>query len=195
MLLYELLTGTTPFDARDAEEGGIRRDAADHPRGGAAEAEHAAQHAGRRRCRPSRRTRGADPRQLEPVLRGELDWIVMKALEKDRNRRYETANAFAADVQRYLNDEPVEACPPSAGYRLRKFSRRNRRSCDRGGNRGDTGRRHGGQHVAGGGGPEAQHQAEADRKQAEADRKQAQLQGRRHAEADGDRRGGHRPSR
>ena len=60
-------------------------------------------------------------------MRGELDWIVMKALEKDRDRRYETANGFAADVQRYLADEPVQACPPSAGYRLRKFVRRNRR--------------------------------------------------------------------
>ena len=61
-------------------------------------------------------------------MRGELDWIVMKALEKDRNRRYETANGFATDVQRYLADEPVQACPPSAGYRLRKFARRNRRA-------------------------------------------------------------------
>src|SRR5262249_13117411 len=57
---------------------------------------------------------------------GELDWMVMKALEKDRTRRYESASAFAADVQRYLADEPVLACPPSAGYRLRKFARRNR---------------------------------------------------------------------
>jgi hypothetical protein len=55
-----------------------------------------------------------------------LDWIVMKALEKDRNRRYETASAFAADVHRYLDDEPVQACPPSALYRFRKFARRNR---------------------------------------------------------------------
>src|SRR5262249_24472616 len=55
---------------------------------------------------------------------GELDWIVMKALEKDRNRRYETASAFAADVERYLKDEPVQAGPASAGYRLRKFLRR-----------------------------------------------------------------------
>ena len=59
-------------------------------------------------------------------MRGELDWIVMKALEKDRNRRYETANGFAADIQRYLNDEPVQACPPSAMYRFRKFARRNK---------------------------------------------------------------------
>src|SRR5262249_51095061 len=60
-------------------------------------------------------------------FRGELDWVVMKALEKDRNRRYETATAFAADVQRYLHDEPVQACPPSRWYRLRKFARRNKR--------------------------------------------------------------------
>ena len=59
-------------------------------------------------------------------MRGELDWIVMKALEKDRSRRYETASGFAADVRRYLADEPVEACPPSAWYRFGKFARRNR---------------------------------------------------------------------
>ena len=59
-------------------------------------------------------------------MRGELDWIVMKALEKDRRRRYETASDFAADVMRYLTDQPVEACPPSAWYRFRKFARRNR---------------------------------------------------------------------
>ena len=59
-------------------------------------------------------------------MRGELDWIVMKCLEKDRARRYETANGLAADVQRYLADEPVTAGPPSAAYRLRKFARRNK---------------------------------------------------------------------
>ena len=63
---------------------------------------------------------------MSALFRGELDWIVMKALEKDRNRRYETAKDFAADVQRYLADEPVQACPPSMGYRLRKFVRRNK---------------------------------------------------------------------
>src|SRR5207248_8988729 len=72
--------------------------------------------------------RRSDPRRLAQLCRGELDWIVMKALEKDRNRRYETASAFAADVQRYLHDEPVLACPPSAWYRFRKFARRNRRA-------------------------------------------------------------------
>ena len=70
--------------------------------------------------------RSIEPRKLSGLVRGELDWIVMKALEKDRNRRYETANGLAADLRRYLADEPVQACPPSAGYRLRKFARRNR---------------------------------------------------------------------
>src|SRR5262249_23831372 len=70
--------------------------------------------------------RQSDPRQLSRLFRGELDWIVMKALEKDRNRRYESASAFAADVQRYLNNEAVQACPPSAIYRFRKFARRNK---------------------------------------------------------------------
>src|SRR5207249_11752027 len=58
--------------------------------------------------------------------KGELDWIVMKCLEKDRNRRYETANGLAYDIHHYLHDEAVEACPPSAGYRFRKFVRRNK---------------------------------------------------------------------
>src|SRR5262249_26321024 len=72
--------------------------------------------------------RGTEPAKLTRLVRGELDWIVMKALEKDRNRRYETANGFALDLQRYLADEPVQAGPPSAAYRLRKFVRRNKRT-------------------------------------------------------------------
>jgi tetratricopeptide (TPR) repeat protein len=108
------------------------------------------------------------------VLRGELDWIVMKALEKDRDRRYESASAFATDVQRYLNDEAVSACPPSAGYRLRKYVRRNRRVLAMVGvvaaslltataiSIWQAARA-----------TEAQHEAEADRKQAEADRDRA----------------------
>ncbi len=67
-----------------------------------------------------------EPRKLTGLLRNELDWIVMKALEKDRRRRYETANGFAADVLRYLSGEPVQAVPPSAGYRVRKFVRKHR---------------------------------------------------------------------
>src|SRR5919197_2546423 len=63
-------------------------------------------------------------KELIPLLRGDLDWIVMKCLEKDRARRYETANGLARDLERYLRDEPVEARPPSAGYRVRKFLRR-----------------------------------------------------------------------
>src|SRR5262249_42310164 len=70
--------------------------------------------------------RKSDLKRLSQSFRGELDWIVMKALEKDRNRRYESASAFAADVQRYLNNEAVQACPPSMSYRLRKFVRRNK---------------------------------------------------------------------
>ena len=74
----------------------------------------------------------------------------MKALEKDRTRRYETANGLARDVERYLADEPVEACPPSAGYRLRKFARQHRGgSGDGGGVRGAAGRGDGDQHRAG----------------------------------------------
>src|SRR5262249_31348749 len=72
--------------------------------------------------------RQTEPAKLARLVRGELDWIVMKALEKDRSRRYETANGFAMDVQRYLADEPVQACPPSAWYRFRKFARRNKRA-------------------------------------------------------------------
>jgi tetratricopeptide (TPR) repeat protein len=68
--------------------------------------------------------RRSDPKRLSQLCCGELDWVVMKALEKDRSRRYESASALAADVQRYLADEPVLAGPPRAGYRLRKFARR-----------------------------------------------------------------------
>jgi hypothetical protein len=70
--------------------------------------------------------RGTEPKKLTGLLRHELDWIVMKALEKDRTRRYETANSFAADVNRYLAGEAVQAHPPSTAYRLRKFARRHR---------------------------------------------------------------------
>src|SRR5439155_13620499 len=70
--------------------------------------------------------RGVEPKKLSGLVKGELDWIVMKALEKNRSRRYETANGLAMDLQRYLSDEAVQACPPSARYRLGKFARRNR---------------------------------------------------------------------
>ena len=70
--------------------------------------------------------RQSDPKRLSQLCRGEVDWIVMKAMEKDRTHRYETASAFAADVQRHLRNEPVAAGPPSAWYRVRKFARRRR---------------------------------------------------------------------
>jgi WD40 repeat protein/serine/threonine protein kinase len=126
VLLYELLTGTTPFDRERLKEVGY-----DEMRRILREEEP---------VRPSTRistlgqaatvsaNRQSDSKKLGQLVRGDLDWIVMKALEKDRNRRYESASAFAADVQRYLHDEPVLACPPSAWYRFRKFSRRNRRA-------------------------------------------------------------------
>ena len=72
------------------------------------------------------RQRGTEPRALTRQVRGELDWIVMKALDKERARRYETANALAMDLRRYLNGEPVLAAPPGAGYRARKFVRRHK---------------------------------------------------------------------
>jgi hypothetical protein len=124
VILYELLTGSPPLDPSQFQRGAVLemlrmvRDV-DPPR-------------------PSTRlsttgvlpniaaTRDIDPAQLKRLLQGDLDWIVMKALEKDRTRRYDTANAFAADVLRHLAYEPVVAAPPSAAYRVRKFVRKNR---------------------------------------------------------------------
>lgn len=124
VVLYELLTGTTPLERdrfrRAAWDEMLRMIRDEEPQ------------------RPSTRLSGsgslptvAAQRQLEPIrltrlVRGELDWIVMKCLEKDRSRRYDTANGLARDVERYLTDEPVEACPPSAAYRLRKTARKHR---------------------------------------------------------------------
>src|SRR5262249_48629347 len=127
VLLYELLTGTTPLDKDRLSRVGY-----DELRRIIREEEPP---------RPSTRistlgaaagtgspNRGSEPRKLSAMVRGELDWIVMKCLEKDRNRRYETVSGLIADLQRYLHDEPVLACPPSAAYRFRKLARRNRRT-------------------------------------------------------------------
>jgi tetratricopeptide (TPR) repeat protein len=127
VLLYELLTGTTPFDGERLRTVGfdemrriIREEEPPKPSTRISTLGQAAATVSA--------NRQSDPRRLSQLCRGELDWVVMKALEKDRNRRYESASAFAADVQRYLHDEPVHACPPSAWYRFRKFARRNKRA-------------------------------------------------------------------
>lgn len=126
VLLYELLTGRTPLDAKEltkADYDEMRRRIRDEDpiypstQLTSMNAEELTTIAKRRNTEPAR---------LNRVMRGELDWIVMKALEKDRNRRYETAAELALDVQRYLNFEPVKAAAPSSMYRFRKFARRNK---------------------------------------------------------------------
>src|SRR5262249_54463401 len=125
VLLYELLAGSTPLTSKRMKE--------------AAYAEILRMIKEEEPPRPSARlsdsgealasisaNRHTEPAKLTKLVRGELDWIVLKALEKDRGRRYETANGLALDVQRYLADEPALACPPSAWYRCGKFARRNK---------------------------------------------------------------------
>jgi serine/threonine protein kinase/tetratricopeptide (TPR) repeat protein len=123
-VLYELLTGTTPLEKRriqNADWDEIRRLIRDEdpprPSTRLAATEALPSVAACRRSEPGR---------LPRLVRGELDCIVMKAVAKDRGQRYDTANSLARDVERYLNDEPVEARPPSAGYQLAKFVRRHK---------------------------------------------------------------------
>jgi WD40 repeat protein len=123
VILYELLTGSTPLERKRFKEAAwfemlrlIKEEEPPKP---------SARLSGSGTLPSIAAQRKLEPARLTKLVRGELDWIVMKALEKDRARRYETANGFARDVQRYLADEPVEACPPSRGYRLRKFARKN----------------------------------------------------------------------
>ena len=124
VILYELLTGTTPLEKQRFKDAAwqemLRLIKEEEP------------------PKPSTRLSGSgslpsiaaqrslEPAQLSRAVRGDLDWIVMKSLEKERSRRYETANGLARDIERYLHDEPVEACPPSAAYRFSKFAHRNR---------------------------------------------------------------------
>jgi len=125
VLLYELLTGATPFDAETLREAGynemqriIREEEPDKPSTKLSTLGEA--------LTDIARHRRTEPDSLTKLIRGDLDWVVMKTLEKDRTRRYETANELARDIERHLGDEPVVAGPPSTVYRLRKFIRRNR---------------------------------------------------------------------
>jgi serine/threonine protein kinase/tetratricopeptide (TPR) repeat protein len=125
VLLYELLTGTTPLQKKRLTRAAmlevlrlIREEEPPRPSTRLSESKDSL---------PSiSAQRQTEPAKLTKLVRGELDWIVMKALEKDRNRRYESANGLGLDILRYLHDEPVAAGPPSNTYRLKKFLRRNR---------------------------------------------------------------------
>jgi serine/threonine protein kinase len=125
VLLYELLTGSTPLDRKRLTRAAItealrviREEEPPRPSTRLSESKES--------LASISAQRHTEPTDLARLLRGELDWIVMKALDKDRGRRYETANGLARDLQRYLADEPVEACPPTVGYRLRKAFRKHR---------------------------------------------------------------------
>ncbi len=125
VLLYELLTGSTPLERRRLRAvtysellRQIREDAPPRPSSRLGEVVVDSTMVSDRRS--------VEPARLARLLRGDLDWIVMKSLDKDRSRRYETANGFARDIQRHLDGDPVEACPPSTVYKLRKFTGRHR---------------------------------------------------------------------
>ena len=115
-----------PVRQGGARQARPRRDAADHPRRRAAAPQRRVSTLQPEALSTTSQRRGTDPRRISAALRGELDWIVMKALEKDRGRRYESASAFATDIQRYLADEPVLACPPTTMYRFQKFARKHK---------------------------------------------------------------------
>ena len=124
VLLYELLTGTTPVDRKSLGKAAllevlriVREVEVPRPSAKLSTIDTLPSVAA---CR------GTEPAKLSKLMKGELDWVLLKALEKDRTRRYETANALGRDIQRYLGDEVVEARPPSAGYRLKKFVRRHK---------------------------------------------------------------------
>jgi hypothetical protein len=126
VLLYELPTGTTPFDKErlksvnfDEMRRMIREEEPPRP-------STRVSTLGAEALSTISQRRSSDPQRISANLRGELDWIVMNALEKDRSRRYESASALAADIQRYLSDEPVLACPPTAMYRFQKFARKHK---------------------------------------------------------------------
>ena len=125
VLLYELLTGALPFDRKEMRQAGlaeiqriIREQDPPRPSTRITQLGPASTEAAQ--------NRHTEPRRLVSELRGDLDWITMRALEKDRTRRYQTANALSADIRRHLSSEPVSAGPPSTTYRAGKFVRRHR---------------------------------------------------------------------
>jgi serine/threonine protein kinase len=128
VLLYELLTGVLPFEAEALREGGL-----DHIRQVIREEDpktpstRLSTISGEESTRVAQ-LRRTDVRTLGRKLHGDLDWITLKAMEKDRTRRYETAHALAQDIERHLDHEPVVAGPPSTVYKMKKFVRRNRAS-------------------------------------------------------------------
>lgn len=129
VLLYELLTGALPFDSKTMREVGLGEVCriireVDPPKPSTRLKSQI--NFDRTDATMIARLRGVDPNSLSRMLRGELDWIIMKAIEKDRQRRYATASDLASDIQRHLKHEPVSAGPPSTGYRVRKFVQRNR---------------------------------------------------------------------
>ncbi|MGO9464276.1 MAG: protein kinase domain-containing protein [Isosphaeraceae bacterium] len=141
VMFYELLTGSTPLERQRVRAAGlnellkmIKEEEPPKPsmrlsalsRSGAPSRTGHAPQAGSTELARIAAARRTEPLKLSPLLRGELDWVVMKCLEKDRARRYDTANGLARDIERYLHDEPVEAGPPGAGYRLRKLARKHR---------------------------------------------------------------------
>jgi serine/threonine protein kinase len=126
VLLYELLTGKTPFDQKEMMQSGVEgmrrtlREREPQRPSGILTTLHGTE------LTATAAHRHSDPPKLISLLKGDLDWIVMKSLEKDRTRRYETANGLAMDVRRYLDNEPVVARPPSRLYRFQKLVRRNK---------------------------------------------------------------------
>jgi len=121
VVLYVLLTGSLPFDSKKNVQEVLRQVREDEPPRPSTKIA-----TDKKSSTGSAQNRASEPRQLEKLLRGDLDWITMKALEKDRTRRYGTPSELAADITRYLNHEPVVARPASAAYRMRKYVRRHR---------------------------------------------------------------------
>ena len=126
VLLYELLTGRTPFDATELMKEGLDAMRQTIRERDPMRPSTKLNHLTGDELTTTAKRRGSDAPRLINLLRGDLDWIVMKALEKDRTRRYETANGLATDIERHLSNEPVEARPPSKLYRFQKLVRRNK---------------------------------------------------------------------